>query len=217
MECKYCKSKCIKKGIRNRIQRYRCVKCNKYQQLTYTYNKEKKDENFIKTLNNEGVGICSISRIMNIPKTTVQRLIENISINLKKLYVSEINQTYEMDELRTYVGNKRNESWIIYAINKNSGKVIDFTVGRRTKENLNKVVSTVIKLNPIKIYTDGLNTYKSLIPKSIHKVFQYNINKIERNNLTLRTHLKRLTRKTICFSKSEAMLENCLRLYLVSR
>ncbi|EHD3430994.1 hypothetical protein JRB05_004652 [Escherichia coli O124] len=29
--------------------------------------------------------------------------------------------------------------------------------------------------------------------------------RIERHNLNLRTHLKRLTRKTICFSKSEDM------------
>ena len=170
----------------------------------------------IKTLNNEGVGISSISRIMKIPKTTVQRLIEIISRTLKKPELTETNQSYEIDELRTYVGNKKNESWLMYAINKSSGVVVDFAVGRRTKENLKKVVTSVIRLNPKKIYTDGLNIYNSLIPKPIHKVFQYNINKIERNNLTLRTHIKRLTRRTICFSKSEAMLENCLRLYVIS-
>ncbi|OFX21616.1 MAG: hypothetical protein A2033_15085 [Bacteroidetes bacterium GWA2_31_9] len=216
MECKYCKSKCIKKGIRNKIQRFRCVCCNKYQQLCYSYNTSKKDFVLIKTLNNEGVGISSISRIMKIPKTTVQRLIEIISRTLKKPELTETNQSYEIDELRTYVGNKKNESWLMYAINKSSGVVVDFAVGRRTKENLKKVVTSVIRLNPKKIYTDGLNIYNSLIPKPIHKVFQYNINKIERNNLTLRTHIKRLTRRTICFSKSEAMLENCLRLYVIS-
>ncbi len=30
---------------------------------------------------------------------------------------------------------------------------------------------------------------------------------------TLRTHLKRLSRKSICYSKSEKMLENCLKMY----
>ncbi|MDL2326931.1 IS1 family transposase [Bacteroidales bacterium OttesenSCG-928-A14] len=32
-------------------------------------------------------------------------------------------------------------------------------------------------------------------------------------NLTLRTHLKRLSRKTICFTRSVEMLSSCLKLY----
>ncbi|MBS1665188.1 MAG: hypothetical protein JST68_29350 [Bacteroidetes bacterium] len=39
------------------------------------------------------------------------------------------------------------------------------------------------------------------------------INRSERKNLTLRTHLKRLSCRTFCFSKSLSMLESCLKLY----
>jgi len=214
MKCKYCKGKCVKRGTTNRRQRYQCKECNKYQQLTYTYNKEKRNESLLKKLNNEGLGISSISRIINIPKTTVLRLIEKISKETEPKEIEETEQMYEMDELRTFVGNKKNESWVIYAINKINGHVIDFCVGRRTKENLKKVVESILKLNPKKIFTDGLNIYPSLIPEAIHRVFVYNTNKIERHNLTLRTHIKRLTRKTICFSRSEDMLYNCVKLYL---
>ncbi|XLS30029.1 IS1 family transposase [Flavobacteriaceae bacterium M23B6Z8] len=55
--------------------------------------------------------------------------------------------------------------------------------------------------------------YSNLIPKNIHKVFKYCTNKIERMNLTLRTHIKRLSRKKICFSKSKQLLEAHLRIY----
>lgn len=118
-----------------------------------------------------------------------------------------------MDELRTYYRNKKNESWVMYAINKSTGKVIDFCVGRRTKENINKVVQSVLELNPRIIYTDGLNIYPGLIPNDKHRIFKYCTNKIERTNLTLRTHLKRFGRRTICYSKSDDMLKNCLKLY----
>lgn len=101
----------------------------------------------------------------------------------------------------------------MYAINRTTGKVIDFCVGRRTKENIKQIIDKILLLNPKKIYTDGLNIYKSLIPEKIHKVFEHCTNKIERNNLTLRTHLKRLSRKTICFTRNHEMLENCLRIY----
>ncbi|EOU7577892.1 IS1 family transposase, partial [Shigella sonnei] len=38
--------------------------------------------------------------------------------------------------------------------------------------------------------------------------------RIERHNLNLRTHLKRLTRKTICFSKSDDMHYKIIGWYL---
>nr|WP_299117406.1 IS1 family transposase [uncultured Winogradskyella sp.] len=68
-------------------------------------------------------------------------------------------------------------------------------------------------LKPNRIYTDGLNIYPGMIPEVIHKQFQYCTNIIERHNLTLRTHIKRLSRKTICFSKSKIYLEAHLKIY----
>jgi len=62
--------------------------------------------------------------------------------------------------------------------------------------------------------TDKLHTYKNLIPKNLHNTKKRNTTSIERNNLTLRTHLKRLSRKTICYSKNFEMIEAALKLYL---
>ena len=214
MRCKYCNNKCVKKGKINGKQRYQCKECKRTQQLSYIYNKKVKDEKFLTMLNNEGVGISSISRLMNIPKTTVQRLIQKISKELKPCEIEESDQLYEIDEIKTFVGNKKNESWVIYGINKLTGKAISFCIGRRNKENIKKVVDAILNLNPQKIFTDGLNVYPGLIPKKIHRVFVYNTNKIERFNLNFRTHLKRLCRKTICFSRSEEMLYNCVNLYM---
>ena len=62
-------------------------------------------------------------------------------------------------------------------------------------------------------YTDQLINYKSLIPAALHKTRVYGTNHIERKNLTIRTDLKRLSRRSICFSKSKWMLEACLKIY----
>ncbi|MCC6685323.1 MAG: hypothetical protein IT247_09670 [Bacteroidia bacterium] len=125
----------------------------------------------------------------------------------------QLNEEYEMDELRTYVGNKRNESWVIYSINKKTRQVVHFVAGRRTRENIKQVVDETMRQQPAAIYTDKLNIYPSLIPKAQHRKCAHRINHIERMNLTLRNGLKRLSRKTICYSKSEKVLEACLRLY----
>jgi insertion element IS1 protein InsB len=71
-------------------------------------------------------------------------------------------------------------------------------------------------MNPKKICTDVLNIYKTLVPERLHKVGLPNTRHIERFNLNLRTHLKRLSRKTICFSKSKELLEACLKIYFWS-
>jgi insertion element IS1 protein InsB len=44
--------------------------------------------------------------------------------------------------------------------------------------------------------------YSRLIPRSKHIIGKENTQAIERQNLTLRTRIKRLTKRTICFSKS---------------
>ena len=71
----------------------------------------------------------------------------------------------------------------------------------------------VLSLEPTRIYTDRLNVYPSLIPKEIHSVFNYCTNIIERKNLTLRTHIKRLSRRIICFTRKQENLEAHLRIY----
>jgi len=111
-------------------------------------------------------------------------------------------------------GNKRNELWLIYAINRNTKRIIDFVVGRRTKENIAIIVTALLNLQPKAIYSDRLNIYESLICKTIHKIYTRCINYIERKNLTLRTFLKRLARRTICFTRSERMLYGVVFLWV---
>jgi len=63
-------------------------------------------------------------------------------------------------------------------------------------------------LEPLKItryYTDDWGAYEGHINTEKHEVGKCNTQKIERKNLNSRTWVKRLTRKTICFSKSEEM------------
>ncbi len=49
---------------------------------------------------------------------------------------------------------------------------------------------------------DDWGAYERHIDPAFHTVGKRNTQKIERKHLTLRTRIKRLARKTICFSKS---------------
>lgn len=217
MKCKNCSSlKLVKRGTIGIKQRYQCKSCGKYQQDIYSYKLyNSSDDKNIKQLNAEGVGISSISRILGYSKQTILRRFLTISNKVKIPFLIENNQVYEVDEMWTFVGQKRpsNYSWITYAINRKTHQVMNVVFGSRTKENLGKVICLLKSKNPKKIITDKLNTYPNLVRPYPHDTSRYANNHIERGNLTLRTHIKRLFRRTICFSKSQKMLEASVLLY----
>ncbi len=197
-------------------QRYQCKNCGKYQQDFYTYRYyNSEDDKWIKQLNAEGVGIRSMSRILGYSCGTIIRRILHIASGVLKPVYLENNQEYEVDEMWTFVGKKHcsNYSWITYAMNRKTNKIIDVAFGPRNKINLKRVIDSVKAQNPKKIITDKLNIYPNLVTPNNHDTGRYSNNHIERGNLTLRTHLKRLFRKTICFSRSQPMLEACVLLY----
>lgn len=67
--------------------------------------------------------------------------------------------------------------------------------------------------NAKRIYTNELRQYKYLISPEIHRTTHRGTNHIERNNLTIHTHIKRLTRRTICFSRKAIMFYAILKIY----
>lgn len=63
-------------------------------------------------------------------------------------------------------------------------------------------------------YTDGWGVYERHLEIGEHTVGKRNIQKIERKHLTLRTRIKRLVCKTICFSKSVVMHDIVIGLFI---
>ena len=53
-----------------------------------------------------------------------------------------------------------------------------------------------------RFYTDGWGTYRRHLDPTAHTVGKRHTQKIERKHTTLRARIKRLMRKTICFSRS---------------
>ena len=214
MNCRYCKSDCKKDGFqKNGTQRYKCKHCGKKQQGEYCYNAYDISTNaYIKTFVCEGVGIRSIARILNISTTTLFSRIISIAKSINQPPVST-GQVYEVDEIKSFVKRKDKHIWIVYALNRVTKEIVAFSVGPRTNVTLGKVIKTLLLSGAKRIFTDRWRGYQSLIDEKTHSVANRGTNHIERHNLTLRTHLKRLTRRTICYSRSIAILSAILRIY----
>lgn len=215
MKCIQCSSCQVTKNgtTKSKIQIYRCKECNRQFQSRYKNQSWiVKNEDIIQLIK-EGCGIRSISRILQISPTTVIRRIKTISETTNRPFPIVLGKEYEIDEMSTYVGNKKRRIWITYALRKDTKEVIDFVVGTRSNKAMRQVTDTVLLSKPTKVFTDKYSNYFSLIPGEIHMARKRCTNYIERNNLTLRTHLKRLNRKTLCYSKSQIMLKACLKIY----
>ncbi|CAA9197345.1 IS1 family transposase ISEcret4 [Flavobacterium bizetiae] len=206
--------KMIKYGkTKSGSQRFICRACKKSRVENYAYLAYKGDinQNIIQ-LTKEGLGIRSTARILKISTTTLLKRIVIIARNITKPIISK-GKTYEVDELCTYIRHKKNYIWLVYALEKNSKTVVSFNVGKRTNKTLSRVLDTLKLSEAKKIFTDRLKNYRYLINEKMHSVKRFGTNHIERKNLTLRTHLKRLNRRTICFSKSLVIFTAVLKIY----
>jgi len=216
--CKLCGKSAVKNGTikSTGVQRYYCKSCNRSFIENYVRKSFEHDLNIrLASLLKEGCGTRSISRILGISPETVTNKIIKIASSIVRPMILK-GRTYEMDEMYTYIGNKENRICIAYAIDRKSKNVVSYSVGRRNLKTLRVVTESLILANASEIRTDRLNLYKTLIPFEIHYVKQRGINHIERKNLTLRTHIKRLNRRTIAYSKSILVLSAILKIYFWS-
>jgi len=111
----------------------------------------------------------------------------------------------QMDEQWSFVGNKEKQRWLFYAWEPRYQKVIAHVFGRRTKATQNRLIA-LIEPYKFRFYcTDDWHPYNTALSEDCHVVSKAFTQSIEKNNLTLRTRIKRLNRKTICFSRSEEL------------
>ena len=84
----------------------------------------------------------------------------------------------------------------------------------RNDEVFKKLRKLLMPFGIKKFYTDDWGSYERHLPSDKHIIGKKNTQKIERKHLTLRTRIKRLARKTICFSKSSQMHDIVIGLFI---
>jgi insertion element IS1 protein InsB len=120
----------------------------------------------------------------------------------------------EADEMWSFVKRKKNQRWLWHAIDHHSGKVLAYVFGRRQDEAFLKLKALLEPFGITKYYTDYWGAYTRHIDVDQHVPGKRNTQKIERKHLTLRARIKRLARKTICFSKSVQMHDIVIGLFV---
>ncbi len=120
----------------------------------------------------------------------------------------------EMDEMWSFVGFKEQQRWLWSALDHRSGKMLAYVLAPHEDSALLKLKALLQPFGLTHFYTDAWGAYLRLLDSHHHTVGKANTQKIERKHLTLRTRIKRLARKTICFSKSIQLHDIVIGLFI---
>ena len=122
--------------------------------------------------------------------------------------------TSELDEMWSYVGKKAEPRWLWHAIDHQSGTELAYVFGRRKDEVFLQLKELLDPFGIRQFYTDGWGAYERHLDGEKHQVGKEHTQKIERKHINLRTRIKRLMRRTICFSKTTTMHDLVIGLFI---
>jgi len=120
----------------------------------------------------------------------------------------------ELDEMWSFVGRQQQPRWLGEALDHQTGRIVAYTFGRRADRALLKLKALLAPFGIRRFYTDGWGAYRRHLDQRLHVVGKRRTQQLERKHLTLRTRIKRLVRKTICFSRSIQLHETVIGLFI---
>ena len=202
--CPYCLSaKVVCNGKKKSgAQNYLCKSCGKQFQAEYLYwGRDKRVKDQILPMLPRGSGVRDCEAVLGISKNCVLghlvKEAEKVQIKPRKSYYHRV----QIDELWSYVKKKEKKVWLLYAYCPESGEILGFAMGKRNTKN---VTNLMLKLKNIEVdffCTDDWEAFAALLPYYKHLIGKCFTKAIEGVNTWFRTRVRRLVRRTVCFSK----------------
>ena len=217
LTCPRCASRHIKKnGISpQQKQKYRCQACARQFITDYTYRGcQGAIPTQVVSLTLNGAGVRDSQRILQISRGKVLKSLRQAAQRLKRPPLPARLTEVQIDEMWSFIGSRKQACWLWYAFDPKTHRVVAWTLGARTDQVCRRLLRQLKDCQVLRFCTDAWESYQKLISPAQHWIGKQFTQHIERHNLNFRTRLKRLQRKTICFSKSEHLHRAVLKLFI---
>jgi insertion element IS1 protein InsB len=112
------------------------------------------------------------------------------------------------------VYDQANQRWLWHAIDHDTGKVLASVFGRRQDEVCLRLQALLEPCGITRYDTDGWGASERHVDAEKHTVGKEHMQRIESKHTNLRTRIKRLVRRTICFSKTARMHDLVIGLFI---
>ena len=206
----------VKNGkTKQRKQRYLCKDCRRQFIRNYTYlGCDPAVRALIVPLTMNGSGVRDIARVLLVSLNTILKTLRQASIEVRDPEVPSRVLDLEIDEFWSFVGAKKQQRWTWYGFDRQRRKVVASVNDRRTDATCKRLLKKLEGCQISRYHTDDWQSYKKFLPAKQHKIGKEGTRCIERHNLNFRTHVTRLQRRTICYSKLPEMHDAVLKLYI---
>ncbi len=220
-------TKLVKNGFRYQRQCLKCKACGRQFiiEKNDVFVSDVMKEQILRSLleRNSMRSICRIFRVSvgwlyRFMLEHLEQMSEDLKLHVTAEMLSE-DADFEVDELCTYVRNKKAKVWVWIVYHRQSKQIVAFHMGCRGIKTCKKLWR---KLQEIgikgRLHTDLWKAYATVFPKDQHVPHEKRgaTNHIERFNGTLRSRLSRLVRKTYSFAKSYRNLFLSLRFFITN-
>jgi insertion element IS1 protein InsB len=174
-----------------------------------------------------GSGIRDTARVLGISKDTVvselkkqtelepinRPFLDRLADPARPILLARVEEA-EADEMWSFVGKKTEPRWLWQALDHRTGTVLAYVFGRREDQAFLELKALLEPFGIRRFFTDGWGAYRRHLEPTEHEVGKRFTQQLERKHLTLRTRIKRLVRKTICFSKTIEMHDTVIGLFI---
>lgn len=202
--CPHCQgTKVVRNGVKdNGRQNFLCKGCGKQFQFEYIYKGcvVENRELIIKMLC-RGSGIRDCEAVTGVSHSTVLGLIKKKAAVLSVKPHKQRYHRVQIDEQWSYVGRKEKKVWMLYAYAVDEDEIIAFTMGKRSAAAVKNLFVKLKALDIALFLTDDWEAFQSVLPKAKHLIGKQYTKAIEGINTFFRTRVRRLVRRTVCFSK----------------
>ena len=211
--CTRCGSTNIVRNGTNKCgnQQYHCKDCGAYRVLDPQTGYSDEDKQTVLRACQERSSLRGIQRIFGVARQTVAHWIKEyvaqIPLLVDTLLPVQADDVLELDELWSFVGNKRQKRWVWIALCRRTRQIVAFFIGQRDTASCQQLWQRVpTDYADCHCVSDAWQTYPEVIPEPLHTVVDKQSGEtahVERWNNTLRQRIPRFIRKTLSFSKSD--------------
>ena len=206
LRCPDCHGTTIKRNGKKSSgkQNYLCRSCSRQfigdHALTYKgCHSGIKDKIMLMLVRGVGVRYIAVIEDISIRKVLSVLAKSHRTITPKQRHYDSL----EVDEFWTYAGNKKNRQWLIYAYHRASGEIVAWVWGRRDLKTARKLRQKIVSMGISydRVCTDNWESFLAVFAQDNHIAGKSDTVGIEGNNCRLRHRIRRVFRKTCCFSK----------------
>jgi IS1 family transposase len=148
-----------------------------------------------------GSGVRDCAAVTGVSHATILKLIKTTAQDITLKPQKHHYQKVQIDEQWSYVGRKEKKVWMLYAYAVEEDEIIAFTMGKRSAEALRNLYVKLKLLDIDYFLTDEWEAFSAVLSKQKHLAGKAFTKAIEGINTFFRTRVRRLMRRTTCFSK----------------